>query len=478
MMKRNCKKQYTLKSTVLISTLFIVTGAFTACGKADHEDIEKDLSANVTSDYATGSDGLQEKIPETLSYTVGGSNGEIKVEAEVYAEGYGNVPVYKLKKRDKNDRWVKSYAEKLFDNGEYINVKPYDVCSLEELEAEKYFWEERLAALDESSSGYRCVDSEISHIKQEMEHFSERNHVKYPEGQLVFESDRYGDGDKQAGYSESAQLRGEVDGDVWLLNYSCAYDYNVQEDIREIVLHAPVLYGSCVEKKSHILGAYGTEYELYENKCDWAKAESEAIKLLDRLGFDNMECVKTLGLLPDYGSGNADDLDGYAFIYKPSLNDIKMFSGVKSGVSADGENIAIQPYVSVLVNSEGAFSFCIMEDYVFEGTLSENSQMLSFQQIDDIARTEFEKMMEWQPTNAYDIYTSCNITKVRFEYLCVTYDRLSYVMLPVWTYYTERSSHGYTKLYPVLIVNGLDGAIIDSAYVYSDWEYCFTVEPF
>ncbi len=475
-MKQNCKKQYTLKSVAFISSLFIVTGAFTACGKADREEIERDLSVNVTSDYAAESDVAQEEIPQTLSYTVGGGNGEVKVEAEVYAEGYGIVPTYKLKKRDKNDEWVKSYAEKLFDNGEYINVKPYDVCSLEELEAEKQYWEERLADLDKSSNRYRCVDSEVSYIEQEMEHFSERNHVKYPDGQLVFESDSYSDGDS-TGNSEGAQLRGEVDGDVWLLNYSCAYDYNVQEDIREIIIHAPVLYGSCVEKKNHISGAYGTEYELYENKCDRAKAESEAMELLDRLGFDNMECVKTLGLLPDYGSGNADDLDGYAFIYKLSLNDIKMFSGDKVGVSADGENIAIQPYVSVLVNSEGAFSFCIMEDYVFEGTLSENSKMLSFQQIDDIAHTEFEKMMEWQPTSPYDIYTSSNITEVRFEYLCVTYDGLSYAMLPVWTYYTERSNHGDTKLSPVLIVNGLDGAVISSAYVYSDWEYCFTVGP-
>ena len=240
----------------------------------------------------------------------------------------------------------------------------------------------------------------------------------------------------------------------------------------------PVLYGSCLEKMDYISGDYGMEAGIYKNKCDRETAESEALKLLDRLGFHNMECVKITELHPNYNSGNADYFDGYCIIYGPSLNGIKIFSGISCGANADDEYVAIQPYVSVIVNSEGAYSFCIMEDYVVEEKFSENSQMLSFQQIDDIAHTEFEKMMEWQPTNAYDIYTSCNITKVRFEYLCVTYDRLSYVMLPVWTYYTERSSHGYTKLYPVLIVNGLDGAIIDSAYVYSDWEYCFTVEPF
>ena len=172
-MKQNCKKQYTLKSMAFISSLLIVTGAFTVCGKPDKKDIEKDLSANVTSDYATESDAVREEIPQTLSYTVSsGGTGEVKVEAEVCSEGYGQVPAYKLKKRDKNDEWIRSYAEKLFDNGEYINVKPYDFCSLEELEAEKQFWEERLMALDENSNGYSRVDTEIGYLLYSMEHFS------------------------------------------------------------------------------------------------------------------------------------------------------------------------------------------------------------------------------------------------------------------------------------------------------------------
>ncbi|MDE5872494.1 MAG: hypothetical protein K2H07_01125, partial [Lachnospiraceae bacterium] len=126
MMKRNCKKWYTLKSTALIFALFIVTGVFTACGKPDKEDIAKELGGNTTSDSATKSDAVQEKISENLSYTVtSGGDGAVKVEAEVSSGGYGQVPTYKLKKKEKNDEWVKSYAEKLFDNGEYINVKPY-----------------------------------------------------------------------------------------------------------------------------------------------------------------------------------------------------------------------------------------------------------------------------------------------------------------------------------------------------------------
>ena len=463
MMKRNCKKWYTLKSTALIFALLIVTGVFTACGKPDKEDIARDLGGNATSDSATKSDAVQEEIPENLSYTVkSGGGGTVKVEAEVYSEGYGQVPTYKLKKKEKNDEWVKSYAEKLFDNGEYINVKPYDFCSLEELEAEKQFWEERLMDLDESSIGYERVERQIRHIGYAMEDFSEGDYVKYPEGQLVFTGNTSNYADNLTDYEsyERAQLRGEVDGNVWLLNY----DYTVYEYEGEFgggtTIYEPILYGSCVEKMDYISGSYGMDLGIYENKCDKVEAESEAEKLLGRLGFNNMECIKMTELHPD----QVTYCDGYSIIYGPSLNGIKMFSYVKVGTNVDGETIAVQPYVSVLVNSEGAYSFCIMEDYDVEEKLSENSQMLSFQQIEDIAHTELKKMMEEDPDVSYDI------TQVKFEYLCVSYDGINYAMIPVWTYYTEWIQ-GDTNLDPALIVNALDGAVISSEPVYINWEY-------
>ncbi|MBD5095917.1 MAG: hypothetical protein HDT40_02745 [Lachnospiraceae bacterium] len=461
-MKQNCKKWHMLKSTAVFATLFIVTGVFTACGKSDKEDIARDLVGTVTSDSAMEDDAVQGEIPESLSYTV----GAVKVEAEVYSEGYGQVPTYKLKKKDKNDEWIMSYAEKLFDDGEYINVKPYDFCSMEELEAEKQFWEERLMALDESSNGYSHVQSEIRYIEYAMEHFSESNDVKYPEGQLVFTkntSDYVGDFTYDESY-ERAQLRGEVDGNVWLLNY----DYTVAEYDGSVTIYEPVLFGSCVEKMDYISGSYGMDLGIYENKCDRAEAESEAEKLLDRLGFNNMECIKITELHPD----QVTCCDGYSIIYGPSLNGIKMFSCVIVGTVV-GETIAVQPYVNILVNSEGAYSFCIMEDYDAEETLSENSQMLSFQQIDDIAHAEFEKIMNERPDMSYDI------TKVKFEYLCVTYDGIDYAMIPAWTYYMETyymGGRGTASVYPVLIVNALDGTVISSEPVNFNWEYCFIMQ--
>lgn len=49
---------------------------------------------------------------------------------------------------------------------------------MEELEAEKQFWEERLMALTESSIEYERVQSQISDIEYDMEHFSESNTIK------------------------------------------------------------------------------------------------------------------------------------------------------------------------------------------------------------------------------------------------------------------------------------------------------------
>lgn len=98
--KIDMKKRLCIKSAAVISTLLAVTGVFTACGKADRKDIERDLSENVTSDAATKSDAEQvidKDIPDKLTYTINGAQGTIKVNADVYADGYGNVPVYNIK---------------------------------------------------------------------------------------------------------------------------------------------------------------------------------------------------------------------------------------------------------------------------------------------------------------------------------------------------------------------------------------------
>ena len=133
------KKKSHAKSKVFIATLLIATGVFAACGKSDKEDIARDLSENVTSDSATKSDAesvTDEQIPEKLTYTLSGAQGTFKVNADVYADGYGNVPTYNIKKCEKNDEWLEGYAKKFFDDGEYENVKPYMFCSFDELKQE------------------------------------------------------------------------------------------------------------------------------------------------------------------------------------------------------------------------------------------------------------------------------------------------------------------------------------------------------
>ncbi|MCM1173050.1 MAG: DUF6034 family protein [Clostridium sp.] len=460
MMKQNCERRYTLKNMALISALIILTGIFTACGRSSKEDIAKDLSGNVTA--ATKSDAAQEAIPQSLSYTVESrSGGKIKVEAELYADGYGQVPTYKLKRKDKDDAWVKAYAEKLFDNGDYINVKPYAFCSREELEAEKQFWEERLADLEDDTDAYEHVESRIARIEWEMDNLKD-NAVEYPKDQFIFTEEFYYPEDNSTTFYNNALLRGEIDKDVWLLEYDYVdYEADIQVD-------QPALYGSCPEKQNYINNSYGMDLGIYKNKCDRAEAEREAELFLDKLGFHNMSCVKMTEIQPvseGKVKNGADYLDGYGIVYAPYLNGINMFSDVGEGVSVNDGITAVQPYVIICVNSKGVYSFCIMEDYEIEETLSENSQMLSFQQIDDIAHTHFDKLLEEYPSTQYDI------TKVNFEYVCVAYDENSYAMLPVWVYYSEFIVAGDTMLDPVLIINALDGALISSEYVHCSWEY-------
>lgn len=139
-------------------TLVILALSLSGCGngrKADREEIADDLNAQ--GGTASGSDAYnvdmngEEGIPEHISYSVtNGYGSEVKVDADVSASGYGQAAIYDVKPVTIDEEVIKGYADKLFDNGSYEVVKPYSICSMDELQAEKALLEEIIAGYEES----------------------------------------------------------------------------------------------------------------------------------------------------------------------------------------------------------------------------------------------------------------------------------------------------------------------------------------
>ncbi len=475
--KIDMKKRLCIKSAAVISTLLAVTGVFTACGKADRKDIERDLSENVTSDAATKSDAEQvidKDIPDKLTYTINGAQGTIKVNADVYADGYGNVPVYNIKKCEKNDAWIDGYAKKFFDDGEYKNIKPYRFRSMDELKQEKSFCEELLSQLEEIDGAYNIMMAEKMNIESEIENYVETEYVEYPETKLIYEYDT--DIVLPSGKvlnCERANLKGEADGKLWYMNYERGV-YDGINDISEDYLETwgiaaerkEYLYGFCPENIPNIM--YTMDMDMgFPNKCERETAEKEAEKLLEGFGLENMEQVNITPLRVD--DDESYMLDGYIISYAPSVNGVTLLYGTQAEyVGAETSNTegaqisyAEQPFVKIGVSSDGIFEFFIYEQYEISDALTGNSSMISFEQMDSQVRSLFESFT----AEKLDV----EIDEVRFGYVCITYDGISYAMVPAWRYYMNIPS-GATK-WPFVTVCALDGSYFTLDGIYNEYLY-------
>lgn len=455
------KKKFTCKRMAFISTLLVATGVLSACGKTDRDDIAKDLSENVTY-TATKGDAepvTDEDIPEKLTYTISGSEGTIKVNADVYADGYGNIPTYNIIKCEKDDAWLDGYAKKFFDDGEYENVKPYRFCSMDELTQEKSFCEELLSQLEVTDGGYETMMTEKSYIESEIEDYAETEYVKYPDNKLIYEYDT--DIVLPSGKtlnSARAHLKGEVDGKLWYMNYERG-NYDNINDWPEDYLETwgnyeeqkDYLYGFCPENMPNIM--YAMDMDMgYPNKYERETAEKEAEKLLKDLGLENMEQIHITPLRVD---GDDDFmLDGYIITYAPSVNGVALLYGTSSEyVGAENSNteslsIAGQPFVKIGVSSAGIFEFAIYEQYEIGDALTGSSSMISFEQIDNQVKSMFETFV----ASKMDV----EIDAVRFGYICITYDGISYAMVPAWRYYMN--TPGGVSDWPFITVCALDGS--------------------
>ena len=104
------------------------------CKKEQATDIKEQV------DNIDASEEEVEKIevPEHVKYEVTGNetSNHLTVDADIILPESNNLPVYSMEALELSDEFIKGYADKLFDNGEYRIIKPYEICTLEEREEE------------------------------------------------------------------------------------------------------------------------------------------------------------------------------------------------------------------------------------------------------------------------------------------------------------------------------------------------------
>ena len=109
------------------------------------------------------------------------------------------------------------------------------------------------------------------------------------------------------------------------------------------------------------------------------------------------------------------------------------------------------------VDSTGIRQIVINQVYEMEETLTEASNIISFEQANEAAQAAFS-------AEGTEYYT---VTDIRFEYIIIEYENES-VMAPAWVYYVE----GVSGQRALLAVNALDGSVIHMSY---DWTSAYWI---
>lgn len=453
----------------------IMMFALVGCANKDAKEIDDKISSLNGTDTEMSGEKTEEIIytmPEALSYEVTGkqTNKLTKVEAQVFAEQTDNISVYSLSYTPMDDAYVRGYADKLFDNGEYEVVKPYEISSLEELNEERnhyldiwsYYGGVEGTGIKKHYGVYGPInmgpEHNITMIDQQVADFQESNVVEYKVNQLMYEEsyESFDDTGSIAGevIAKKAKLRGTVDGEEWELrayssneNNMYAYDVMVMYKV-----YSDTEVTQCTGINDFSTSVYG------ENILDIDTARADAESFLKKLGFDKIDNIYTLQL--EIKVDDKEVNDGYRFIFAPRydnlpvaflnstyVNDTPTYAKV-SGL----EQACFQEYIHVNITSEGIIEASFYKGYDQSEELTDDAELLSFDAVDVAAKKYIEESYPYVVT----------ITNIDLKYVVTYYGEEDYALVPVWLYSTETEVDGWSST--CFGVNALDGSIIEFGF--------------
>lgn len=432
---------------ILLACLFLLSG----CGKQKPDRLEEDMGG-IDTDISSDSDAGKEPadIPEHLTYTLGTSGYKFNVDADVTATGYQNVKVYEQNPGTVDDEYLKNLAEHIFDDGEYEVVKPYNLCSMEELQEEDQF----LRELYEEAG----VEYPSWKIGTYIDNYNEKNVSELPEGTLIYHYEEAVEGGT-VGF-ESCSLRGLVGGNMAELRYQSTEGESGMLYVRRYVC-------------DHVYKNCSTEYELAstlygENSCNLEEASRTAQDIIDNMGYTDMKQLAAQHRVINDGAESETSIymDGYRFIFVRETDGIENILGdmpyaviINDSVVEDTGDFpgAGQEYISVDIDSTGMVGICFGMRYERGEQLSDQPSTLSFEQVDAIAQDYMNDWMEY--LNQYSGTYDYNIVAVRLGYITLLYDT-QYTLVPVWVYVQEKPFADQTLDSILFGVNALDGSIV------------------
>lgn len=461
----------------------------TGCGKG---------RGDVAADYQKNAEGgtFDAGEPANISYQIAGNNVTFTVDAVVTGgDRLSGSRCYGVKTQVFDDSYVESKVYPVFDEGTAQSVKPYMVCTDQEMDDRRdALWAEIDKAAEQSASQTDAV-SEIWKDGYFAD-MSELNNTTDTKGQGIHTTltgEEKVDpripvtADNQKTYSyvdaEGKNIsRARVDGEIDGLPY--VYETYYQEASAGVEnVNWVTLYMRYDRYRKQILARPKEDGDEVPD-LDETDAQAVADAFLQKLGYGAFVCCGTE--IGAYREGEEDPyamgtnlidrwycfsysrkMDGIATAATAGVNDLQF------GVS--GELTAPQETIDVTVDAQGVATVKVQTNqYELEEEGTGITSYLTFEQVDAAAQ---KYMSEYKQPDyiTKNVAQAVTVTHVKLNYAYVRYTDGNYNMIPMWAYYGyQYERNPYQEGYHggnasprecfLFGVSAVDGQIIEGVY--------------
>lgn len=427
-----------MKKTISV-LCFIFLLIITGCS---NEKINTDITGEIDTEY--------NYTNKEIKYVVEEDDGSVySVSANVEIPDLDSINIYSHDIKKYDDEFVKTIADAVFDDSAYEIVKPYFMCTRDEINTEIDYFDNLRYSYDEISER---VNSRLDALNGYLEYGQFNETMELTDDELIY----------SITYEESGtegllcHLRGSVDGEICELKL---FEDGSGIEIYSLTQKMP--FPSGLDNEKELLKALNVsdatqtieyvEIADTDNLCDIEYAYDYIKKLTYDMGVLDMEVLHVTRLVRYDGV-----VDGYGFVLGKNFGEVSQGYMSNWTVLSDDEiGNNTQGYIWISVNSEGLVHM-MMTDVYGETTLMESDvSILGFEQVNNVAK-------QYMQENISDLENVivCNISEIKFSYITILYEDEQYVVVPTWVYYCK-NRHGWTYEKDACFgVNALDGTII------------------
>ena len=430
----------------------------TGCGKGRGDELSKDYQRNdaLEGDVSAEADSVTGHLEYEL---VSDSGITFTVAADVTGgDRLADSCCYGAKPVEVNESYLKNQVCAVFDEGTAKLVKPYPVCSQEELaERQRELQQKQQEFQTQADSEKNTINGIWTKGDQQDEEIVQKGTGKY-----IYTAKK-----TDGSTTGLARIDGEI-GEVPYVYEWTYYDdtnnapYSVTRYMRYDMISEGMYSGITVRPK--------TETDLVDG-LDLRDAESKAYDFLVKLGYGDFSCFET-----GIGSKLGENTDSTSM--SVSLNDnwyCFSYTRVKDGIPAAGTSGVLDftfgiadelatpdEVITVAVDADGVAVVNIQSaQYEVDETGTKIETFLSMEQIDAAAQ---KYMQEFKKTDAYATVRKMTVDRVKLNYVYAHYTNGKYNIIPVWAYYGFTGDDGKERY--LFGVSAVDGQIVEGQYLY------------